>query len=303
MASTTIQYRNKFENWLSKTGVKRSIIAEAFAIAMEMSENPFFWLLWKLSFDADCKENALSSLELTTDEFRTEEGLWLIPNELVRPLRNELRYQYQQKHKDFLAGYYSNEELYNAMDNDIILTAGICRKLYKYVKSTDGNHEKRSRVIFLISSTKQSFIFGALKELGFTDAEARVFYPKADVIASVFKEMVITEVEHETLYASLGKPMTTKPFAELGEMINTSTLHSVHVEDEEPQEEEVSSEDNEEEPAYRQLNAQVVLANIELFKQFFEIADKLDNVGIDPFDALEKEAEIETLISSLEALS
>ena len=145
MASTTMngmKFRTKFLDKLSKTGVTEEIIAMVFAIAMKMDENPFFWLLWKLSFDV-CKEKALNELELTTDETITNDELRVIPDELVMPLRNELRYQYQRLHEDFLWEYDSkNEELYNAFGKDIILTAGICKKLcFPY-----GYERKGSRV-------------------------------------------------------------------------------------------------------------------------------------------------------------
>ena len=112
MASTTMngmKFRTKFLDKLSKTGVTEEIIAMVFAIAMKMDENPFFWLLWKLSFDV-CKEKALNELELTTDETITNDELWVIPDELVMPLRNELRYQYQRLHEDFLWEYDSKNE-------------------------------------------------------------------------------------------------------------------------------------------------------------------------------------------------
>lgn len=97
MASTTMhgmKFRTKFLKKLSETGVAESIIAMAFSVAMEMDENPFFWLLWKLCFEP-CKEKALGQLWLTTNVDSASEGLEFIPDELVRPLRNELRYQYQ----------------------------------------------------------------------------------------------------------------------------------------------------------------------------------------------------------------
>ena len=210
MASTTMngmKFRTKFLDKLSKTGVTEEIIAMVFAIAMKMDENPFFWLLWKLSFDV-CKEKALNELELTTDETITNDELRVIPDELVMPLRNELRYQYQRLHEDFLWEYDSkNEELYNAFGKDIILTAGICKKLYKYIKN-HRNVDARNKVIFLLQSGKENFVFGGLKELGFTNAEAEVIWNKADVIASVFKQMVDKDSAYETYLDSIGKPMT-----------------------------------------------------------------------------------------------
>lgn len=294
-----MKFRTKFLDKLSKTGVAEEIITMAFGIAMKMDENPFFWLLWKLSFDV-YKEKALNELELTTDKTSTSDELWAIPDELVWPLRNELRYQYQLKHKDFLSGYASNnEELYNAMDNDIILTAGIYRKLYKYVK-THRNVDERNRVIFLLQSKRENFVFGSLKELGFTSAETEEFMDKADVIGSVFKAMVDKDAEYETFLASIRTPATSKPFARLGEMIDMSALHDDSTEAEETQEDEEDSLDESEEPT--QLTAQVVFSNIELFKQFFAAVDRLDEENIDTFDVLDKEKEIRSLISSLEAL-
>ena len=293
MASTTMngmKFRTKFLDKLSKTGVTEEIIAMVFAIAMKMDENPFFWLLWKLSFDV-CKEKALNELELTTDETITNDELWVIPDELVMPLRNELRYQYQRLHEDFLWEYDSkNEELYNAFGKDIILTAGICKKLYKYIKN-HRNVDARNKVIFLLQSGKENFVFGGLKELGFTNAEAEVIWNKADVIASVFKQMVDKDSAYETYLDSIGKPMTYKPFEALED------YEVVPVLPDEP------AESQEEEEFTNQLNAKAVLENIELLKQFFGVVDKLDVASIDPFDVLDREKEIRALLSSLEALS
>lgn len=293
MASTTMngmKFRTKFLDKLSKTGVTEEIIAMVFAIAMKMDENPFFWLLWKLSFDV-CKEKALNELGFTADESSTGEDLKFIPNELVMPLRNELRYQYQRLHEDFLWEYDSkNEELYNAFGKDIILTAGICKKLYKYIKN-HRNVDARNKVIFLLQSGKENFVFGGLKELGFTNAEAEVIWNKADVIASVFKQMVDKDSAYETYLDSIGKPMTYKPFEALED------YEVVPVLPDEP------AESQEEEEFTNQLNAKAVLENIELLKQFFGVVDKLDVASIDPFDVLDREKEIRALLSSLEALS
>ena len=296
MTSTTmhvVKFRTKFLDKLSKTGVAEEIIAMAFAIAMKMDENPFFWLLWKLSFDV-CEEKALNELKLTTDETIVNDELRVIPDELVQPLRNELRYQYQQVHEKFLSGYDSEEELYNATGKDIILTAGIIKRLYKYIK-THGNVDVRNKVIFLLQSSKENFVFGGLKELGFSNAEATVLSPMAGVIASIFKKMVARDDEYNRHRASIGKTMTSKPFAKLENLIDISTLSDVPAKTEGTQETE--------EESTCQLSAETVLANIELFKQFFDIVNKFDAVGIDPFEALEKEIEIQALVSSLEALS
>lgn len=293
MASTTMngmKFRTKFLDKLSKTGVTEEIIAMVFAIAMKMDENPFFWLLWKLSFDV-CKEKALNELGFTADESSTGEDLKFIPNELVMPLRNELRYQYQRLHEDFLWEYDSkNEELYNAFGKDIILTAGICKKLYKYIKN-HRNVDARNKVIFLLQSGKENFVFGGLKELGFTNAEAEVIWNKADVIASVFKQMVDKDSAYETYLDSIGKPMTYKPFEALED------YEVVPVLPDEP------AESQEEEEFTNQLNAKAVLENIELLKQFFGVVDGLDAADIDPFEVLEKEDKIRSLISSFEQLS
>lgn len=303
MASTTMhgmKFRTKFLKKLSETGVAESIIAMAFSVAMEMDENPFFWLLWKLCFEP-CKEKALGQLWLTTNVDSASEGLEFIPDELVRPLRNELRYQYQQVHKSFLEGYDSNnEELYNAMGKDIILTAGICRRLFKYLM-THESPEDRSKVIFLLNSDKENNVFGGLRKIGFTKAEAEVFLPKAGVIASAFEKMVADDTETQKHLAQEGAPMTSKPFAGLGEMIDTSTLSDASPKTEEPQDEE-SSQDEAEETSSK-LDAQVVLDNIECLERFYRAVSELRKAGIDPSAALAGETKIQALISSVVALS
>lgn len=308
MASTTMngmKFRTKFLDKLSKTEVSMNIIEMAFDFAFDMEENYFFWLLWKLSFD-DSREKALGQLGLTTDKSYVSVGMELIPSELVMPVRNELRYQYQQLHKKFLSGYDSNhEELYNAMDKDIILTAGICKRLYKYIKA-ERNVDKRNRVVFLLqSSGKRNFVFGGLKEFGFTNSESEVLFPKANVIASVFKEMTSEDDEYEKHIASIGTPMTYKPFDILEDYAAIPNLPDVPEEVEEPKEDEKSSQEEEEESYddYQQLTASVVLANIKLLKKFFVAVDNLDDADIDPFEALEKEDKIRSLISSFELLS
>lgn len=299
MASTTmhgIRFRNKFLKKLSETGVAESIIAMAFSVAMEMDENPFFWLLWKLCFEP-CREKALGELWLTTDEASEDEDMDIIPDELVMPLRNELRYQYQQVHKSFLEGYDSNnEELYKAMEQDIILTAGICRRLFKYLM-THKSLEDRSKVIFLLNSDKENNVFGGLRKIGFTKAEAEVFLPKAGVIASAFEKMVADDAETQKHLDQKGAPMTSKPFAGLGELIGTSTLSDASPKDEEP------SQDEAEETTSSKLDARVVLDNIKCFEQFYGAVSELRKAGIDPFAALEEETKIQALISSVVALS
>lgn len=299
MASTTMhgmKFRTKFLKKLSETGVAESIIAMAFSVAMEMDENPFFWLLWKLCFEP-CREKALGELCLTTDEASEDEDMDIIPDELVMPLRNELRYQYQQVHKSFLEGYDSNnEELYKAMGKDIILTAGICRRLFKYLM-THKSLEDRSKVIFLLNSDKENNVFGGLRKIGFTKAEAEVFLPKAGVIASAFEKMVADDAETQKHLAQEGAPMTSKPFAGLGELIGTSTLSDASPKDEEP------SQDKAEETTSSKLDARVVLDNIKCFEQFYGAVSELRKAGIDPFAALEEETKIQALISSVVALS
>lgn len=280
MASTTMhgmKFRTKFLKKLSETGVAESIIAMAFSVAMEMDENPFFWLLWKLCFEP-CREKALGELWLTTDEASEDEDMDIIPDELVMPLRNELRYQYQQVHKSFLEGYDSNnEELYKAMGKDIILTAGICRRLFKYLM-THKSPGDRSKAIFLLNSDKENNVFGGLREIGFTKAEAEVFLPKAGVITSAFEKMVADDAETQKHLAQEGATMTSKPFAGLGEMIDTSTLSDASTEAEEP------SQDEAEETSSK-LEAEDVFVNRKLFDQFFDLKEKIDeDLGICPYD-------------------
>lgn len=229
--------RSKFTNLLFKAGLTGNSLDNAFMVAEHMNKASLLKKLWALSF-VESQEWALNSFNLTCDQNYTGIFDAYVPNVLVIPFRNELRFQYTQAHKDFLAINSSYEEyaqifeqFVKDMGMDKILSAGIMIKVMDFLALyLWRNATYVEKTIFLLKSNKDNCIHGGLKNIGLNRNEALALNSRAMAIANLLENIRMIAIENKELALSTEvfdmtedyKPQRNSwntPLANLGDML------------------------------------------------------------------------------------
>lgn len=229
--------RSKFTNLLFKAGLTGNSLDNAFMVAEHMNKASLLKKLWALSF-VESQEWALNSFNLTCDQNYTGIFDAYVPNVLVIPFRNELRFQYTQAHKDFLAINSSYEEyaqifeqFVKDMGMDKILSAGIMIKVMDFLALyLWRNATYVEKTIFLLKSNKDNCIHGGLKNIGLNRNEALALNSRAMAIANLLDNIRMIAIENKELALSTEvfgmtedyKPQWNNwntPFSNLGNML------------------------------------------------------------------------------------
>lgn len=229
--------RSKFTNLLFKAGLTGNSLDNAFMVAEHMNKASLLKKLWALSF-VESQEWALNSFNLTCQKEYTGIFDAYVPSELVIPFRNELRFQYTQAHKDFLAINSSYEEyaqifeqFVKDMGMDKILSAGIMIKVMDFLALyLWRNATYVEKTIFLLKSNKDNCIHGGLKNIGLNRNEALALNSRAMAIANLLENIRMIAIENKELALSSEifsmtedyKPQCNNwntPFSNLGNML------------------------------------------------------------------------------------
>ena len=229
--------RSKFTNLLFKAGLTGNSLDNAFMVAEHMNKASLLKKLWALSF-VESQEWALNSFNLTCQKEYTGIFDAYVPSELVIAFRNELRFQYTQAHRDFLAINSSYEEyaqifeqFVKDMGMDKILSAGIMIKVMDFLALyLWRNATYVEKTIFLLKSNKDNCIHGGLKNIGLNRNEALALNSRAMAIANLLDNIRMIAIENKELALSTEvfgmtedyKPQWNNwntPFSNLGNML------------------------------------------------------------------------------------
>lgn len=229
--------RSKFTNLLFKAGLTGNSLDNAFMVAEHMNKASLLKKLWALSF-VESQEWALNSFNLTCQKEYTGIFDAYVPSELVIAFRNELRFQYAQAHRDFLAINSSYEEyaqifeqFVKDMGMDKILSAGIMIKVMDFLALyLWRNATYVEKTIFLLKSNKDNCIHGGLKNIGLNRNEALALNSRAMAIANLLENIRMIAIENKELALSTEvfgmtedyKPQRNSwntPLANLGDML------------------------------------------------------------------------------------
>ena len=133
-------------------------------------------------FNEDILENELPIAERSIE----------ISKAMIKPLRNELRYQRRKVHPNFLKVQYPEscqkayKSLFKALSYDEILTYVACS--YCYNKCLSSSEYDMNRIFYLLSSSSKN-IFGGLRAIGFQFYQAEFFMKHAAVLHNYLKAL------------------------------------------------------------------------------------------------------------------
>lgn len=166
--STTFTFRNKFEDRLV-TDENRPVFMDAFESFCNLDPDTARKFLWYLTYNVEFLEENLQRLGLTLD---------LVPSDKVLTLRDELRYQYELLHPEFLAVEVPDEclEAFTALKNHT--DAIVANVVYVDCFSNSYIDElSMMQSLDLLESDKENRYFGGLRSLGFSYKEAQYLKP------------------------------------------------------------------------------------------------------------------------------
>lgn len=328
--ATSFEFRTKFANLLNDEN--RSSIVEGFQCFCRMRPDAARKLLWNLTYRDDLTYS-LEKLGMTPE---------LIAAENLPLFRNELRHQYQQRHKNFLEIDIpaSCQDAFNKLVGAISTVTGvvvfeqIVNRLF--LSTSLGDPQK---TIFLLGCEAENMYHGGLADIGFSKAEIAYLKPFRQSICELLKALYehhqpalsATTAPNQPL-AGLAKKLEAAGFEYASEpesQVQTSSESKPEPAEEisyggatpatpvEPQHTETVPEAPVSIPvlvrceasASTSLTAQTILEHTDAFaalvfsNETMALLHQLRACGFDLNEIVEKEAKINTLLKSADDLS
>lgn len=200
--NTTFTFRNKFENRLV-TDENRQIFIATFKSFINLGPDTARTLLWRLTYnlnDVEHLEENLQTLGLT---------MKIVPLGTVITLRDELRYQYELLHPEFLAVEVPDECLkaFTALKNRTdTIVANIVYGNCFYASYFDAL--SMTKIFDLLKSNNEYRYFRGLRDIGFSYKIAKYLNPYHKQIHDLLKALY--DYNHRNVQS-----FQNTPFAEL----------------------------------------------------------------------------------------
>lgn len=324
-----IKFRNKFASKLPEELTET--VTEAIRQVNSLSPQKALDTLWSLTCNP---EETLQRLGMTTDKALSEgeDSLLrlpkLIPEELIIPLRNELRYQRTCVDKSFGKITVSDslkdafDAFYDAISQDDITALAVLNNCQKFVHHFDDR--AMNRCIALLSSNKENFVFGGLRTIMFDFNEANYLLPFAEAIKHLLNTMYEDHLQERrgnspfACLASMLDGMNAEeeteqpsdiPFEENVVATDSSDVPSEEnaVETAEipcTTEEETATEEGptKEDISKQTVSALNIAANAKLFGDFLNAYNRLKDANFDPEEVISKMDAISSILESFKAL-
>ena len=313
-----INFRTKFENMIPEG--MHSQFEKAVRTMNSMESEKALSLLWTLTYNPEAGTNTFgfttidpsSTVEnIMVDETKPDKVLTLIPNNLVRPFRNELRYQYDLANKgsNLLDIYIpdSCKEAYKALyvaTDDPITSVVAFEACLAVCKSSD--EQSVERCIALLGNPKEQNFFGGIRSLHFGYDAANYLKPYATQLCNLVSALWEEEKAHHNISSNL-------PMAKLGEMLQTNGV--ILPEDNIVETEVKTATCSNQEPSRVQheeathVTASAITANKELFEKFLLAKDlfasavkSLEEAGFDRDEVAEKAEAISKILEAFQLL-
>ena len=253
-ATNDIKFRSKFEKLLNDEN--REAVTAIFAKFCSLEFYSALDILWRLTYNPDASE-ALEELGLNAEV------------EIVFPLRNELRHQYEKIHGEFSGAIIYGagiKEPYEALKNasDAITAYVVYEHCVKAIYTANVE-----RTLYLLGSSEEKNFFGGIRSMQFNKKEAEFLKSYHLAIHSLFKAMC----EEDNLIVKENKVYDENVFEE--ELDDAVEEAYCEVQKKLMQTEEVSAETPTEEPAkptskYKPLTPEEILAHKAEFSAFIE---------------------------------
>lgn len=300
MRENKFTFRSKFKKIIGSE-VEFDVYQCAFSKFCDLNQEDALHIIWALTHD-----NETRSLDTI--------GLYAGNNpQNFIILRNELRYQYQQIHSNFLKLDIPEEaqEAFVSLENrsDTIVAVVVYNHCANSAKYSD--EFSRSRIAFLLGGSKESNQYGGIRSLCFNETEANYLLPFCKEISLLFN--ILNEKKNQE--------EKNTPLAGLGSLIQDSGMDlpfdfGDSIPDDEEQSEQESIIPAEPEPQATQPAEnnsgfrRVYVESVSMYKDVFASFVKDDNMnalleigqlGFDLNEVMAKKEKIYNLISALQA--
>lgn len=268
--SINIKFRTKFIKRIQTCSEELQDKLEQSTITFveDQDNDHCYELLWLMTYDP---AEALKFFDLKLDT---------IPEDLVLPWRDELRYQRTLVRKDFLltAIPESCKSAYQNLLNvsDVIITTAVYKACFVLCKYASDNCIERS--LYLLGNSQEANYFGGIRTLNFNKVQAIVLKKYAlqirDLLEAIWNEHLLRKS------SDVNTPMA----APLKKWLQT---HSTAME-EEP---DISAEPSISAPDFSSENARSdstkkssitvmnIMANEALFEKFLSVCQELEEAG------------------------
>ena len=314
-ATENFEFRNKFAKLLNEEN--REEVTAAFEYFCKYSRKDAKNCLWELSYSDESAEAVLEE-ELALSEF--------IALENVPALRNELRYQYQERDAEFLS-VSLQEDCQKAFDElknyaGILVAYVVHCHIAKRVQITEG----LERILYLLKGEKEENYFGGIRSLSFSVAEATYLKQFHIQIAKLFDVMQSQAISENRSLANLDKMIAAAgmqlypdesneendavaPVAEVIAEADAELAESVEATDDKTEEmpieivkQQVIDFEEEKNTEKTLLNHENILENKELFESFIQNCNQLIKLGFDLDEVINKSNKIKTFLDAAKEL-
>lgn len=310
-------YRSKFEKLISKfTKVQRKKLDAIFEnFIAEPDDVRCAQILWALTY---CEWSGLYSLGIKVhDDFIMEdilvpdvpEKFLEIPQTLVLPLRNELRFQRKRVHSNFLTVHYPDgcEQTFKVMlhsMNDPVLTYQACEHCHQICYTS--SEVEINRILFLLNCTKKENIFGGIRSLKFSPSQSEYFMKYhteiRDYLESVWVSITHNLEPEAHSYSSTGvlyHQLEDWCKAHPGVLAGCDNADDSNNEEALPIEYSTSelNDSTSEVASSPTLSVSNILADKMLFSQFLVSFNQLASKGYDCEEIMKRKGKIEAILS------
>lgn len=288
--NSTIKFRTKFDKRLQSCSedLKHKIEQATNTFAKGMSNEQCFDLLWLMTYDP---AKALNS-------FGLEPGS--IPDHLVLPWRDELRYQHSLVQKDFFQPVITSENCKAAYQkllnvSDMIIATVVYNKCLGLTQYAEESYIERS--LYLLGSFQEVNYFGGLRTLHFDKSEAAMLKPYAaqihDLLEAIWNDTLLRKTSE--VNTPLAIPLknwlknnssdTAKQETDI--MVEASTVNTTP-----------SLSTPNKHSTENSLTVMDIMANESLFEKFLGVCQELEKAGYSAKMVVDK---LEAVSSILEA--
>lgn len=290
-------FRSKFEKLL--TDGNRQSVNSLFQQFCNMNSYYATEILWKMTYNG---------VEPSFDVYRElgikEEAL---PSVKLSTLRNELRYQYEKLHHDFMNVYVPDEckEAFNTLaGRSDTITAAV---VYEHCQRAYIECEVK-RILFLLQSEEERNYYGGIRSLIFSRDEANYLKPFHVQIFNLFKAYCDYMQQTDDLSAN-------KPFAGLDKLIQearkeliggTQKEESGEVNESQQVQDEPKKETVQTSSEFKPLTPNEIKDHKDVFMLFLETGDlndlvQIGKLGFDLNKVMAKKEKIRKFLQAEEA--
>lgn len=288
-------FQSKFEKLLND--VNRPIITNAFQKFCRIGQDCALESLWRLTYSKENILEVLKELQLSED---------IIPTGSIITLRDELHTQYKKLYPSFLDITFEDNECQEIFEDlidcsDPIISAVIYEHIQKIISMESYSID---RILCLLESPEDNLYSVGIRRLSFSEKEADFLKPYHKLIYNLLKAMYsYHQRTNSSTPLSEGKENFEDANFEVSRLVHEPDAVSTEINSEVSEEEEIQNE-----PTFKHISPEEVLANIDVFTHYVESGDfnilvKIGELGFDLNEVWRNKLKIEAFIAAAKDLT